>query len=346
MKKSVFISHAVKNKELADQLVDLLETGVGVSDSEIFCSSLEGLGIPSGVNFVDFIKEKILEPKVVILLISQDYIQSQFCLAELGASWALSHNVVPILIPPLEFKDIKAVLTGVQLVRINDKDGLNQMQADLLEHLSISGKPFARWESKRNRFLDNISDFLVESDSDFISKSQWNDLQKKYDDALGEIESMEGELDSKDELIDMLKNSKDATEVESIIVSNLSEIEKFEDLANEASVALATLPEIVREAIYKHFRGEELPYPDFGEDYKRQLISDAVENDFLSDTGSGFAIEEEDPVVADALSNILKLDKFIDDVEVESEEFCEYYENKYDHRLKFLSKRFWGEHLL
>ena len=36
MSKSVFISHAVKNKDIADKLVDLLETGVGISDSEIF----------------------------------------------------------------------------------------------------------------------------------------------------------------------------------------------------------------------------------------------------------------------------------------------------------------------
>lgn len=346
MKKSVFISHAVKNKELADQLVDLLETGVGISDSEIFCSSLEGLGIPSGVNFVEFIKEKILNPKVVILLISQDYIQSQFCLAELGATWALSHKVVPILVPPLEYKDIKAVLTGIQLVRVNDRDGLNQMQSDLLEHLSISGKPFARWESKRNKFIKSIAGLLVESASDSISKTQWDDLKKKYDDALGEIESMESELESKEELIKKLKKAKDATEVESIVASGLSEIEQFEELANRAGVALESLPEIVREAIYKHYRGDELPYPEFGEDYKGQLISEAVESDYLADTGTGLALVEDDPGISDALSKLFALEKFIDTVEYESEEFCKYYENNYDHRLNFKSKRFWDEHLL
>lgn len=103
MSKSVFISHAVKNKDIADKLVDLLETGVGISDSEIFCSSLEGLGIPGGTNFVEFIRKQIKDPKVVILLLSEDYFDSQFCLAELGASWVLSHRVVPILVPPLGF---------------------------------------------------------------------------------------------------------------------------------------------------------------------------------------------------------------------------------------------------
>ena len=71
--KAIFISHAVSNKKLAEMLVDLFETGIGISDSDVFCSSLEGLGIPSGKNFIDFIRNQIKEPKVVILLLTQDY---------------------------------------------------------------------------------------------------------------------------------------------------------------------------------------------------------------------------------------------------------------------------------
>ncbi|NCS74765.1 MAG: toll/interleukin-1 receptor domain-containing protein, partial [Deltaproteobacteria bacterium] len=90
MSKPVFISHAAANRELADALVDMLETGIGITDTDVFCSSLEGMGIPSGVNFVDFVRGQISSPRAVVLLLSQDYLASQFCLCELGASWALT----------------------------------------------------------------------------------------------------------------------------------------------------------------------------------------------------------------------------------------------------------------
>jgi len=122
--KAIFISHAVANKELADKLVDLLETGIGISDSDIFCSSLESLGIPSGTNFVNFIHKQISKPKVVILLLTPEYFNSSFCLCELGASWILSHNIIPLLVPPLEYFDVKAVLTGVQVHKIDQKSDL------------------------------------------------------------------------------------------------------------------------------------------------------------------------------------------------------------------------------
>jgi len=48
----VFISHSVKDKELANAMVDLLQTGIGINTNDIFCSSVEGLGIPGGANFI------------------------------------------------------------------------------------------------------------------------------------------------------------------------------------------------------------------------------------------------------------------------------------------------------
>lgn len=348
MSKSVFVSHAVKNKDIADKLVDLLETGVGISDSEIFCSSLEGLGIPGGTNFVEFIRKQIKDPKVVILLLSEDYFDSQFCLAELGASWALSHRVVPILVPPLEYGDVKAVLTGVQLLKINDSNSLNQVQSELIEALGIKGKAFARWEAKRNRFLDGIEEMLenLETTLSKVPYRKYDKILKQYEDAVAEIEAMEGELEKKNSMINALKKAKDKSAVKNIIAENSSYIERFEELTGEAHSCLSGLPEIVREAIFQNARGEILRYPDFGENLKGQEIKEAEENDFLADQGDGIDIVEEDPSIAEALKAIHALFSFIDQIEQESEEFQEYYVNTYGHRLNFQSRRFWDEHLL
>ncbi|MCC7213022.1 MAG: toll/interleukin-1 receptor domain-containing protein [Candidatus Brocadia sp.] len=158
--KAIFISHAVANKELADKLVDLLETGIGISDSNIFCSSVEGIGIPSGNNFSDFIRTQISNSKVAILLLTPEYFKSIFCLCELGASWILSHNIIPLLVPPSEYSDVTAVLAGVQVRKINKKPDLNEMQRELITALNIRGKEFVRWEGQRDKFLNELTVYL------------------------------------------------------------------------------------------------------------------------------------------------------------------------------------------
>jgi hypothetical protein len=54
------------DKALAQELVDLIEEGIGVPEEEIFCPPLEGYGIPSGKKFITCIKEQLIEPKVVV----------------------------------------------------------------------------------------------------------------------------------------------------------------------------------------------------------------------------------------------------------------------------------------
>lgn len=346
MGKAVFVSHAQKNRGIADKLVDLMETGIGITDSEIFCSSLEGLGIPSGLNFVDFIKRQIESPKVVILLLSKDYFKSQFCLAELGASWVLSHRIVPLLIPPLEYKDIKAVLTGIQLLKISDMSDLNQMQEDLVEAIGIKGKPFARWEAKRNSFIESISEELqTDDEDDHVSLDDHLKVKNDYNEAVTEIEEMQVDLDKKNEIIDALKNAKDKMEVEQIVSERLDEVEVFGDLLDAANKSLAALPEIVREAVFSHYRGETLAYPDFGEDYKRQQIREAEEKDYLLNSDDGLSIIEEDPAIHNAMITLNRLKRFVESAECDASDFVAYYENNYDHRLNFESRRFWDEHL-
>src|SRR5690349_5879628 len=117
--KAIFVSHAATDSAIADKVVDLLATAMGINvQKDVTCTSLEGLKIPAGMDFKQFIKEQIQEPKIVLLLISKNYFASQFCLAELGASWAMSHRIIPFLVPPCKSDDMKAVLSGIQALKI------------------------------------------------------------------------------------------------------------------------------------------------------------------------------------------------------------------------------------
>ena len=145
----VFISHAVKDKELVDAFFDLLQTGVGLSPHDSFCSSLEGMGIPAGKNFVDYIREKVQNPELVLLILSPNYLESLFCQCELGTGWALSHNMVPIVAPPTNFSGLKAVLTGTHAYRIDSDTDLSELRDQIVAFIKLSAPKTARWDAKK-----------------------------------------------------------------------------------------------------------------------------------------------------------------------------------------------------
>lgn len=344
--KSIFISHAIANKELADMLVDLLETAIGVDHREIFCSSLEGMGIPSGTDFIHFIKSQIKEPKIVILLLSKEYFNSQFCLCELGASWVMSHKTIPLLVPPLEFKDIKAVLLGKQLLRITEKNDLNEMQSEIIKALGIKGKSFARWEIKRSKFLKELSGFLKEYKPVFsITENEYKEIENNYKDAIQELEQSEITIETLEKTIEKLKKVKDKEAVNDILSDNMDIIQKFEEMTQKAKNAIGDLPYIVEEVLYYDCRGESMGMPGFGEDERDEELKYAAENDYIEYSSDGISLVEDDPTVEKAISALRDLEEFIYNSEVESEDLNNYYSQEYDHRLNFKSRRFWDTHL-
>ena len=350
--KAIFISHAVANKEIADKLVDLIETGIGIPDSEIFCSSLEGLGIPSGFNFIDFIKKEISEPKAVMLILTPEYLKSIFCLCELGASWVLSHNVFPLLVPPLEYSEVKAVLTGIHELKIDQKSDLNEMREELTSALGIPGKSYSRWESNRDKFLKRLKRYLDSyTPAKIISQKKYEKVEKDYKDALEEIKVMDEKLDQKDALIEKLEQIKDKEAVKEIIYESMDSRDKFSELIGEAKERLSPLPYIVCEALYYYFRDECLTWPKYINDDDTEYIKSAIEEDYLFDNGEEIELVEDDPKISDAMDSLRELSVFVwQTKEAESsgdgESFSQYYKETYGHRLNFSSRRFWDEHLL
>ena len=101
----IFISHATKDMPLVEALIQLIEGGIGIRSSQIFCTSIEEQGIPPGVDFKSHIKSELAEVKVVISVVTPHYYSSAFCMCELGATWALTKDFIPLLVPPVDYRD-------------------------------------------------------------------------------------------------------------------------------------------------------------------------------------------------------------------------------------------------
>ena len=156
----VFISHASLDLIVVEEVIDLLEL-IGLEPSQIFCTSFEGYGIDLGENFLDKIKEQLTSNMLVIFMLSENFYKSPVCLCEMGAAWVLTKNHIPILIPPMDYKDLRGVIPGTQGLKINDPMKLNSLKAKIESLFCIENKAsMSTWERKRDKIVARIEKHL------------------------------------------------------------------------------------------------------------------------------------------------------------------------------------------
>ncbi|MBY5551059.1 TIR domain-containing protein [Rhizobium leguminosarum] len=210
----IFLSHSVADKDLVEAFEGLLTRALNITSERIFCSSLEGQGVTKGANFVDSIKHKAAEAKAVVALISPAYMESPFCLAELGAAWVLNTHRFPIVVPPNSFEVMQATLLGVVGVKIDQEDALTQLLEDIGNTLSLPA-PTAAVRARALRDFIQKWPILKES----VGKAKRVDAAI-HNKALSDLttsrqvwEATQADLDKANAHIAALKQTKDRVEV-------------------------------------------------------------------------------------------------------------------------------------
>lgn len=271
LSSKIFLSHAVADKPLVEAFETLLSKSFGILSSDIFCSSLEGQGVSKGGGFVDEIHQQIKGAKAVVALISPAYLDSAFCMAELGGAWALNSKRLPIIVPPNDFTVMSATLLGIVGVKIDDEDALLQGFEEISS--SISGTlPTVGVRSRATR------DFLktwksIKGDVQAASRVEeavHAVVKSERDKAIEERDNAENELLEMTVKMEALRKAKDKKDVQKIDVqfSNENWREKFE---NELDVIRSLYAELggyeiarllILEALGKKGNLDENNYPD------------------------------------------------------------------------------------
>lgn len=157
--KKIFISHAASDKEIVGELIELLE-GMGVASNRIFCSSFEGYGIKLGINWLDAIKQELTDESLVLFVLTTNFYNSHMCQCELGAVWANTLRHIPILVPPLTYKDLEYILRNQQSMVINDENKINSLYEEILEWFDLPTLKINIWKLKSDKFLGNVNAIL------------------------------------------------------------------------------------------------------------------------------------------------------------------------------------------
>ena len=318
---SLFLSHAKADDVLIHDFVDLLQTGCGVQNG-IVCTSVDGMGIPSGKTFIDFIESEIKDAKCVILVITPSYYESVFCLCELGATWGLKKNMFPLIVPPLTFNDgLKAVLAGTQAGFINDGPYLDQLY-ELIVREGIGIGTMARWNVKKGVFIKKfaeIQETLIQTSK--VSRKEYEELKSNYDNSLEMIKELEGEVALRDKKISDLKKCKDKTEVNEVLNQYSTGFEKFSNLVEELKDAINGIRSwIFTKVLYSQtVHGCYTPPSSYNDQTIDDAIDKALEYQYL--------INEDGEITVSKTNR--KTQKVLDKLH-ELEHFMEYYEGSTD----------------
>ncbi len=152
--REVFISHSASDIGIARELIRLLETGLLLTGDNIFCSSLPGQGIGGGGPIADTLWKLIWSSAVVVFIITENFINSTYCMCELGAVWGAQKQFVPVIVPPIRYSDLPGVLSisrAYDISKDRDIDGIRDDIVSALPRLRKKGG-FAKWNGAKDVF--------------------------------------------------------------------------------------------------------------------------------------------------------------------------------------------------
>lgn len=154
--KKIFISHSSKDRDVVAEFVDgILQLGVGLSPEDVFCTSIEEMGIKNGEEIRNHIRDNVQAADFSFLMISKNYKESEICLNEMGAVWATDNRVRYYLLPDVDFSEIGWLCDVKKADRLCDSVVLDSLEGELTGYYGLPHKGVA-WSRQRQRFLDYL----------------------------------------------------------------------------------------------------------------------------------------------------------------------------------------------
>lgn len=168
---SIFISHSSKDIEFIAQFVSFLER-IGIARNKIFCSSIEGQGVKNGQRIEEKVRDNLIESKLVIYILTNNFFDSSYCTQELGAGWILRDDRILekatfiLKLDDLQADDIKGFINKDFKYSELNADSLMGLVDDISEQFSIPNKKASE--------VNNIVKTLISSTEKMVNDLKIN----------------------------------------------------------------------------------------------------------------------------------------------------------------------------
>lgn len=154
--KKIFISHSSKDEKFVTDFVNhILCLGIGIDRDDIFCTSIEDLGIRNGEDIRKHIQENIRSAEYSFILLSNNYKASEICVNEMGAVWAYDANVRLYLLPNTDFPSVGWLCDARKANSVSNSVALDSLYKEMIEHFNLPDR-LVHWSQQRKIFLDRL----------------------------------------------------------------------------------------------------------------------------------------------------------------------------------------------
>jgi hypothetical protein len=129
----IFLSHRSSDKKYGDALEQLF-TGLGINNEQLIYSSHPLHKIPIDKNIYDYLRDAFDKKIFVIILWSNEYLDSPACLNEMGAAWVTQSDYTNIYVPSFDFTNPKYYQCAVDKNKMGAVlDGSDNCKASMIE---------------------------------------------------------------------------------------------------------------------------------------------------------------------------------------------------------------------
>lgn len=154
--KRIFISHSSRDKDIMEKFTDyILQLGIGLSHEDIFCTSIEEMGIKNGEDIRRHIRVNVQSADFSFLMISKNYKASEICLNEMGAVWATDNRVRYYLLPGVDFNEIGWLCDAKKADKLANSVVLDALEEELTDFYGLPRKG-GIWSRQRQNFIDYL----------------------------------------------------------------------------------------------------------------------------------------------------------------------------------------------
>lgn len=284
--KEIFISHSVKDAEIANAFVDIILHGaLFIEIDKIYCISTDGIKIKSGDDWRESIREALLSSKIIFLIITPNYKESEVCLNEMGAAWISEARVIPVIVPPINYKTVGAIKEPSQIEKLLDDKAIDRIKDIISEELNLNQTRIKsdRWTGKKMEFLLKVRKHLENNPfSAPVDRESYNELISSQSDLENTVNNLIEEKIELEATISDLKKAKDKSEVTEIIKKRMphSQFQEFQELCKKVKNILSRNAGIINGIIFKSYTRKSVKIFTDGNDSD---LDEALANDFINE---------------------------------------------------------------
>ena len=253
----------------------------------------------------------------------------------------MSHRMLPLLVPPLEYADVQGVLKSTQITRINDEAGLSQFASEVEESLPDIKINIPRWNAKQKAFQTQLPKLLKKAGKpNTVSPAE-------YESAVGELEETKAALDEislentqLQEKVSKLKECKNADEVKAVGLEFSSSLDHLDKLFKQVADRLEKFNRAVSFVAYREYSSGSTTHFDYYKDSDTlDYAHEAVDNELLIGCEPGHSLNKAHPKIKKLVKALDALSMYIDNEA--PAELCEQFEEEHEIPLSIANKELW-----